>query len=761
MGRCTVRRRTALDFCGLLAAAVALFAAAFPGKGFADGAERAVRVGVWDNPPIVFRDAAGRHAGIAIDVLEQIARAEGWELVYEHAPWGELLERMERGEIDLLTGIGYSAERARRFVFTGESLIGNWGVVYKGRGLPIASPLDLANRRVAFMRNAIHSDAFADLLRRFQVRFTALYTDSYEDALKAVATGAADAAVVNRVFGTMHAHRYAVDITGIVFNPVYVHYAGHAGTAGLVARIDGHLARLKAQPDSPYYASLERWLTEHEVRAPTWLPAAIAGGALALTLVGGGAWLLRMQVQRRTRELALRSNELEAAIEQRREAQERLKHFALYDALTGLPNRASFLERFPVFVAEPERQKSRAAVLFIDIDHLKTVNESLGHAAGDELIRAVAERLRACLRANDSIFRFGGDEFLVAANQIHSIGDAEAVASRLLRSLKQPVDIAGRPVYASASIGIAVYPDDETTVEGLLKCADAAMYHAKEHGRNRYQLYRSGLIDAVVERLDIDTRLRQALERAELTLHYQPIVALADGRVIGTEALIRWNDPEHGLMRPDVFIPHAERSGAIVPVGAWVLSEACRQAIAWHQDSPEPLSVSVNVSARQFQEPNFVGTVEQALVDSGLPPSRLQLEITEGLLLVVNINVADTLHALKRLGVRLSIDDFGTGYSSLAYLKQLPIDVLKIDRSFVAGIPERMDDAQIATTIITMAHGLGLRVVAEGIETERQVHFLREHGCDYGQGYFIARPLPEKEIARWFPKDHHWRAAQN
>lgn len=761
MGWCPERRKAALGLLGPLAATVLLIAFVFGEAALADRAARPIVVGVWDNPPIVFRDSDGRTTGIAIDVLEHVARAEGWELTYRYAPWAEQLEGLERGEIDLLSGIGHSSERARRFAFTRESLIGNWGVVYKAPGLPIASPLDLRERRVAFMRNAIHSDAFADLLRRFEVRYTPVYTASYADALRAVATGAADAAVVNRVFGTMHAHRHAVDITGIVFNPVYVHYAGHAGTTDLVARLDEHLARLKSQPGSPYYASLERWLTEHQVRTPTWLPAAVAGALTILMLVGGGAWLLRVQVQRRTHELAMRSNELQAEIEQRRDAQERLKHFALYDALTGLPNRASFLERFPAFVEGPERQRSRAAVLFIDIDHLKTVNESIGHAAGDDLIRAVAERLRACLRANDSIFRFGGDEFLVAANQIHSVGDAEAVAARLLKSLKQPVEIAGRPVYASASIGIALYPDDDTTVEGLLKCADAAMYYAKEHGRNRYQLYRSGLIDAVVEHLDIDTRLRQALERSELTLHYQPIVALADGRVVGAEALIRWNEPERGLMRPDVFIPHAERSGAIVPVGAWVLAEACRRAVAWQYDDVEPLSISVNVSSRQFQEPNFVATVEQALVDSGLAPGRLQLEITEGVLLVVNVNMAETLHALKRLGVRLSIDDFGTGYSSLAYLKQLPIDVLKIDKSFVAGIPARTDNAQIATTIITMAHGLGLRVVAEGIETERQAEFLREHGCDYGQGYFIARPLPETELARWFPVDRYWRAAQN
>jgi predicted signal transduction protein with EAL and GGDEF domain len=352
------------------------------------------------------------------------------------------------------------------------------------------------------------------------------------------------------------------------------------------------------------------------------------------------------------------------------------------------------------------------------------------------------------LQAHDHLSRFGGDEFVVIVSEIGASSDAELVATRLLHSLAMPIDIGSTQIYSSASIGIALYPDDATSMEGLLKHADTAMYRAKEMGGNRFLFYHAQQTARVVERLTLDTRLRQALERDELLLHYQPIVELGSRRIVGVEALLRWDDPERGLVMPGAFISAAEDTGLIVPLGEWVLEAGCAQLRDWQkQGQAEGMTLAVNVSTRQFEGRRLVKSVEQALSRTGLAPEFLELEITENVMLIMNEEVRSSLDSLRGMGVRLSLDDFGTGYSSLNYLKQLPFHTLKIDQSFVSKIPGQPGDTQIVTTILALAKGLELEVVAEGIETQAQFDFLLEHGCEFGQGYLMSRPLEVDKLA--------------
>jgi diguanylate cyclase (GGDEF)-like protein len=707
-----------------------------------------VRVGVFDNPPIVAIHTTHRPDGIAIDVLRYVAAREGWRVEYVSRPWEQLLALLDAGKIDLLVGIAYSEERAQHYRFSRESLLGNWGMVYAHSGAGVHSLLDLKGLPVALMRSSIHSKVFVRLMTEFGVGFTPVYTDTYQQVLEAIERGDARAGVVNRTFGALNAHSHNLVETGIVFNPIYIHYATpkDADPSRLQA-LDRHLAALKADQKSIYYDSLRRWLeTQQTERIPAWALWATATTAGLLTLVILIAAWLRHQVRRQTGELHQRAEQLQNEIEQRRQTQEQLNHIAYYDGLTRLPNRAGFNKSLADALQAIRDQGGHLALLFIDVDRLKNVNDGLGHAAGDVLLQRVAERLQSSLRDHDHLSRFGGDEFVVIVSAIDKPHEAEIVAERLLQSLSAAIDIGVTQVYVTASIGIALYPDDARSTEELLKHSDTAMYQAKEQGGNRFLFYHATQTQRAVERLTADTRLRQALEHGEMRLHYQPVVDMSDRRIVGVEALLRWQDPEQGLVMPASFIPAAEDTGLIILLGEWVLEQSCAQLRAWQQQGISGLHMAVNVSTRQVEGRRLIATVERVLANSGLAPEFLELEITEGVMLVMNEDVRSTLMALRDMGVRLTIDDFGTGYSSLSYLKQLPFHLLKIDRSFVMNIPANHSDTQIATTILLMAQGLGLQVVAEGIETEQQYQFLNECGCEYGQGYLFSHPQPAERI---------------
>ena len=709
-----------------------------------------VRVGVFDNPPIVTAVPGKLPEGIAIDMIRWVAEREGWKVTYVADSFDNLLSRLDKGDIDLVAVVGYSDERAKRFQFSKESLISNWGMVFRRAGIHVDSLPDLKGKRIALMRGGTHTQALIELSRQFDAPFTPVYVNNFPQVLAAIAEGRADAGVVNRVFAAVHAHQTGVVATGIVFNPVFVHFAApkQANPAFLQA-LDRHLAALKADPQSAYYESLRRWLEASPTeRYPQWLPWAVAAAASLLVLALAIVGLLRYQVRRQTGELQRRADLLQSEIRQREQAQQHLNQLAYFDGLTRLPNREGFRTALDQALSALQGTDERLALLFIDIDRLKNINDGLGHGAGDLLLQQVALRLQSVLRAHDHLSRFGGDEFVVIVSEIDKTSDAELVATRLLNSLSMPIDIGATQIYSSASVGIALYPDDATSVETLLKHADTAMYQAKEQGGNRFLFYHAQQTARVVERLTLDTRLRQALERDELLLNYQPIVDMRSGRIVGFEALLRWDDPEQGLVLPGAFIPAAEDTGLIVQLGEWVLDTGCAQMRAWQeQGRAGELTLAVNVSTRQFEGGRLVRSVEQALARTGLAAEFLELEITENVMLIMNDEVRGCLDSLRSMGVRLSLDDFGTGYSSLSYLKQLPFHALKIDQSFVRRIPDQAGDTQIVTTILALAKGLEMQVIAEGIETREQYDFLRDHGCEFGQGYLMSRPQPADRLA--------------
>jgi diguanylate cyclase (GGDEF)-like protein/PAS domain S-box-containing protein len=416
---------------------------------------------------------------------------------------------------------------------------------------------------------------------------------------------------------------------------------------------------------------------------------------------------------------------------------------ALHDQLTGLPNRMLFMDRLEQALERSARRGKFAAVLFLDLDRFKLVNDNLGHDHGDQLLVQVADRLRSCLRRVDTIARIGGDEFTVLLEDVGSGGDAVLVAERIIEAFRGSFRIENQEIFVGASIGIAVGGRDQgTTAQGLLRNADIAMYRAKANGRACFEIFKSSMRETVKGRLRMETELRRALDRGELRLHYQPQVDLRTARIVGLEALVRWEHPERGLVPPGSFIPIAEETGLILPIGRWVLETACRQASLWRADAEIGLDLvmAVNLSPRQFRHPRLVQDVGQVLAESGLDASGLEVEITEGTAMGDADATVKTLEHLKAIGIRLAIDDFGTGYSSLGYLKRFPIDVLKVDRSFVAGLPQNRGDAAIVRAVVGLSRALGLKAVAEGVETPEQLAELRGLGCDQGQGYLFGRP---------------------
>jgi diguanylate cyclase (GGDEF)-like protein/PAS domain S-box-containing protein len=438
----------------------------------------------------------------------------------------------------------------------------------------------------------------------------------------------------------------------------------------------------------------------------------------------------------------------------RKRYEQQLLRQANYDILTGLPNRMLALDRLKLALAQARRENSLVGVMFLDLDNFKHINDTLGHDAGDNLLIEAARRISSCLRGTSTVARLGGDEFLVVLPGLTNVDGATQVAQRILSTFEPPYLLNGQEVFVTTSIGISIFPHDSDNTGMLLQHADAAMYQAKNKGKSAYAVFAPEMTEVSHERLQMESLMRRALEQQEFELYFQPIVSTGSGQLSSAEALLRWKNPSLGMVMPDRFIPLAEETGLITPIGEWVLKESCLAAMRWREQTGMKIGIAVNVSPRQFRDPAFVQTVMLALEQSGLEPDQLELEITERLILDNTIETADILRELDQSGIRLSVDDFGTGYSALSYLKSYPFDTLKIDKSFVQDVIKENDDASLVRAIINMAHSLGLRVVAEGVEEEAQTHFLEKEGCDFSQGYYYSRPLPVTDFEAWLASNH-------
>ena len=454
-----------------------------------------------------------------------------------------------------------------------------------------------------------------------------------------------------------------------------------------------------------------------------------------------------LMLQQANAHLVTASIEAHKLTEQVQDVKDNLEHLVHHDVLTDLPNRTLLQDRLGQAIELARRQGRRLAVMSMDLDQFKHINDSLGHAVGDQLLQSVARRLVGSVRQSDTVSRQGGDEFVLLLPYIERAEDAMLSAQKVLAALAPPHHIDGHELHISASIGISIYPEDGQDAETLIKNADSAMYHAKENGRDNYKFFEQSMNVRAVERQFIEASLRHALERQEFVLHYQPKINLLSGAIVGVEALIRWQHPQRGWVLPAQFVPIAEDCGLILPIGRWVLREACRQARAWQDAGLPPITIAANTSALEFRARDFLENVRMTLEESRLEPRYLELELTESVLMRDAEATGSLLRALAGLGIKLAVDDFGTGYSSLSYLRQFPIDTLKIDQSFVSRMSHNPDDAAIVSAVISMAKALRLHVIAEGVETAEQLAFLLAQHCDEGQGYFFGRPMAAEALA--------------
>lgn len=475
---------------------------------------------------------------------------------------------------------------------------------------------------------------------------------------------------------------------------------------------------------------------------------------------------LEDKVKERTRELVSINNQLRKEIEERKKVEKEIRYLAFYDSLTGLANRRLFMDRLSEAIERAVRKRNRLALLFLDLDHFKRVNDTLGHQTGDLLLQGVAENIRRFVRKSDSVTwltplkkkellvaRFGGDEFSILISDIREPDDAARVARRLLNNIPAIYQLDSHEVSVTTSIGISVFPEDGHTAEDLLKHADMAMYHAKTSGRNTYQFFTETMNQIVLERFLIERDLKKALENGEFILYYQPKLRLSDKKITSAEALIRWHHPRQGMVPPGKFIPVAEDSKIIIDINRWVFKEACRQVKQWKTRGRDDLSVSINWSGYKLNSQNIVNYLEATLISVGVDSKNIEIEITENILLKGSKETISTFNAIKSLGFKIAMDDFGTGYSSLSYLTSFPVDTLKIDRSFVMNAMSEQNNQVIIKAIIAMGHSLGKKIVAEGIETEDQYHFLKECGCDEGQGFFFHHPVPADEFEKLLTRD--------
>lgn len=809
-------------------------------------AQTVLRVGVYENPPKVFWDAKSQASGSFIDILKEIAQAQGWELQFERCEWQRCLEMLERGDLDLMPDVARTDERERRFDFHQTPALNSWSQLYRRSGVRVESVLDLHGKRVAVLSGGVQQDALINMLRGFNVHFELVEAKTVEQAFALAAAGQADVAAASYHFGDYKAASYGLVATPIMFMPAQLFFAAPKGQhQAELNHIDQQLDRWLADDSSAYFKVLRHWSAQPpESPVSGWLVQALVGVAACASLLAAGVFFLRRRVQRAVHALTATNRQLHATLKaipdlmfeldaegtylavqatqeellaapmaelvgkridevlpaaaaavvhatifkalsighasgeimeldlpdgmhwfelsaarkdaaagevpsvvllsrdvsQRVRDQAKIERLADFDHLTGLPNRVQLQRLFGNALVRAQRHAVKLAVIFMDIDHFKHVNDSLGHAVGDKLLMDVADRLVQGLRGSDMAARLGGDEFVLVVDDIDADGAAR-FALRLKELMRAPFSLGPYEIGVTLSMGIAMYPDDGADMENLLRNADTALYKAKEEGRNDIRFFTASMQVQSERILLLSSALDKALEQGQIDVHFQPLLELHSNKIMGAEALMRWTHPELGSISPGEFIPLAESTGLIFPLGAWILQRACTQARTWHE-AGNTLVVAVNVSAMQFRHADFVDMVAQCLHDSQLPPALLELEVTESLTMGNPKAAIDKMQQLRALGVRISIDDFGTGYSSMSYLSRLGFHKLKIDQSFVRQIGIDKDDEAIIAAIIQLAHNLGMDSLAEGVETQAQRDFLQAKGCGYIQGWWLGRAVP-------------------
>ena len=825
-------------------------------------AKLTVKIGHEQNHPMASTGNDGLPQGILIDIIEEVARREGWTIQYSPCLWNQCLDNLESGNIDLLIAIAYTPERAERFSFNKHTIISNWGMLYSRADRRIETYADLHGKRIALVHNDVYSNAFIEMQEKFNIRCELVYADNFKSIFGMIDKGEVDAGVANRFFSLLNEKEFKVRATPIIFSPVSVQIAATKDKhAELLAAFDRHLERMKKDPRSVYHQSLKRWLGIEGAgyaipRWLWWLGAGSLGGAVLLIIFNT---LLRREVRRKTADLrklikaveqsansviitdtngiieyanprfclisgyamnelvgrqpnmltsghhppelfddlwnTIRSgNEWKGELRNKRKdgtlywelcsiapvrneagsitnfvainedistrkAQEEVLIWqASHDTLTGLYNRYYLESHLAAEMIRMNRQSQQLTLLLIGVDNMKFVNDTFGHDLGDHLLVEIGQLLRQAVCPACLVARFLGDEFLVVPPLSEQTGQANLLASKVMDALAAPLTIDGIAMKISVGIGVAAFPADGENVDSLLRNAETAMYEAKRKGHMTIVYYNSELHMRTQRRLMLETRLHKALENNEFSLHYQPQVCMATKSIIGAEALLRWTPPDLDPPQPTEFIPILEEISLIVPVGQWVMEEACRQAVAWQAIGLPRMRMSLNISAIQFLRGDLITTVRNALAESGLDPALLCIELTESMLMHDTTQARLKLQDLRDLGVSLSLDDFGTGYSSLSYLSRLPVQEIKVDQSFIHRLHETPSDTTVVNTIIAMAQELGLEIVAEGVETDAQKQYLTERNCTTIQGFLFCKPLPVKQFEAFITSGEMWQA---
>jgi len=699
-----------------------------------------------NHPPYEYVDTNGNYKGFNVDIMRAIAIELGIEIELIPMEWNEALRALEENKVDAIQGMSKTNAREKLFTFT-SSTINNSQAIFVLKNTNFISEIeDLPGARVSFQ----NGDVSQELIKNTSGIVMVPKSDQ-ESAMNALLDGKADAFIGNRYTGLYYLQKQKkADLIKIVGEPLCEVQYGPA-----VLKENFYVAELinqgidRINKNGIYDKIYKKWFGENLI-SPSYIlqmykqEIILVFSIITLIIVSFISWNKKLKS-----EVLKRTSELEEANKDLIEQQEEIHSLAHYDTITGLPNRLYFVKTLENAIISSKKDNTVLAILNLDLDRFKQINDTLGHDIGDNVLQLTGERISEVIKEKDFLARVGGDEFFVLVKDIDPInGRAEVIktAEAIINNFEAPYKIKNYELFLTTSIGISMYPKGGIDFQGLMKTSDLAMYKAKENGGNKYYIYDEALGEKQLENLILINKLRQAEKNKELELYYQPKVETDTEKIIGMEALLRWNHSERGMIYPNEFIPIAEETGLIVPIGEWVLWNACKQAKEWQEKGYGQLCISVNISARQFQNQNIIDIVSNILKETGLEPRYLELEITETIaMLDINYTI-DILKKLKNIGVSISIDDFGTGYSSLNYLKQMNVDELKIDKSFIKDLLINPKNMAIAKTIILLAHQLNLQVTAEGVETEEDVDFLRENRCDKIQGYYYSAPIAASEF---------------
>ncbi len=813
------------------------------------------RIGYFYTPPLSFKDPQGQPTGLAIDLMNEVARQHQFEIEWVYGDFPELITMMKAQTLDALTSVGYSAERAEFMDYSRLNFSNVWGQVFLPSNSRVENLFDLEGLSIALMENDVNGINFINQCEQFEVNCLFTYGKSYPEVFQMLVAGQADAAVSNNLVGFEFQQDLDILPSSIVFNPFKVFITVPRGRHGQILRqYDQTMFDWKQNRDSFYYQARIKWSEGPVDQAiPAWLWYSILGLLLFAVVAMMAAVLFKKQVKRRVDELSQREvqlnqiinivphmiyandhqgriiladnnacqffginddeveqqnihtilassdnysnllsymtstnpfnteikardhqdkkfnllmskvpysgrNQAEPAvvtvgvdITQAKAYEKEIKYLAHFDPLTGLPNRLLLKDRLKSSLARAMQFNHVGGILHLDLDNFKNINDSQGHKVGDKLIKKVAARIQSCVTAGDTIARLGGDEFVIELPELNNAiqtAEEQAVelAKKIIKKLKQPIEIEKKHYHITASVGLVIYPRDGENQATLLQRADTAMYEAKTKGKNRIQIFEKGLESQVKKNHQLENDLRQALKNKEIKMAFQPIVDAASLEVVGSEVLLRWQHPTEGVIMPTDFIPIAERSQMILNIGYWTIEQACQQIIKWKSSASNPFFLAVNLSVIQIRDQQFLERVTNLINQYNIPKNYLEFEVTESILMNESQRSIEIIKQLKLLGIKLSIDDFGTGYSSFDYIRKLPLDKIKIDKSFIKDIPGDNNSTTIVKAILNMAKEMQLEVVAEGVEQAEQIEFLLQHHCQYLQGYYFSKPRSEAQL---------------